>query len=38
MFQNAGWTYSEDISVNPMSVKSLRTWAPSLVRGCLFAG
>ena len=37
-FQNEGWTYSEDISTNPISVNILLIWAPSLERGCFFAG
>ena len=37
MFQKEGWTYSEDISVNPISVKILLTWASSLESMCFFA-
>ncbi len=36
-FQNAGWTYSEDISANPMSRKSLLTWELSLESICFLA-
>ena len=37
-FQNAGCTYSDFISANPMSVNSLRTCAPSLESMCFLAG
>ena len=37
MFQKAVWTYSEDISLNPISVNILRTSLPSLVRGFFLA-
>ena len=37
MFQNDGWTYSDDISLNPISVKILPTWAVSLESMCFLA-